>query len=127
MHILVLLKHLSQIVHIVLEVLALVSVLTMKVSIALLILDLFFNILLVKSDNTLLQLFEISDVVKALKYIILELLFEAFLLIELFSQVSDFIGQTFLSHTQIINDKSEILIHSVEVLQLLSHLICLLI
>ena len=78
-------------------------------------------------NNSLLQFFEISDVMKALKNIILEFLFIAFLLFKLLSQILNLVGQTFLSHSKIINDQSQILVNSVEVLQLLSHLICLLV
>ena len=62
MDILVLLEHLSQIVHIVFKVLALICILAMKISISLLILYLFFHVLFVKADHSLLELLEISYV-----------------------------------------------------------------
>lgn len=125
--ILVFLEHLSQIADVVLEVLALVSVLAVEVCIALLILDFLLDVLLVEADDTLLELLEVSDVVKALEHIVLELLLEALLLIELFSQVRHLVSETFLSHTQVVHDQCEVLVHTVKVLELLSHLVCLLI
>jgi len=41
--------------------------------------------------------------------------------------VSDLVCETLLAHSQIIHDKCEILIHTVEVLELLTHLVGLLI
>ena len=99
----------------------------MEISVSLLILYLFLNILLVKSDNSLLKLFEVGNVMEALENIILELLFKLLLLIQLVSKVLNFIGKTFLSHSEIIDDQSKILIDSVEMLEFLSHLISLLI
>ena len=98
MDILILLKHLPQIVHIIFKVLALVRIFTVKISVTLLILDFLLDVLFVKTNDTLLKLLEISDVMKALEDIILELLFEALLLIQLFPQMSDLIGETLLSH-----------------------------
>jgi len=127
MDILVLLEHLSQIIHIVFKVLALIGILAMKVSISLLILDLFFDILFVKADDSFLELLEISNMMEALEDIVLELLLEALLFIKLLPQMSDLICQTFLSHTQIVHDKRKILVNTIEMLELLTHLISLLI
>ena len=69
-----------------------------------------------QTNNPFLQFLEVGNVMKTLKDIILELLFKAFLFIELFSQVCDFIGQAFLAHTKIIDNKSQVLIHTVKVL-----------
>ena len=63
----------------------------MKISISLLILDLFFHVLFVKADYSFLELLEISDVMKALEYVVLELLLEALLLIKLLPQMSDLV------------------------------------
>lgn len=125
MDILIFLEHLSKIVHIIFQVLALICVFSVKISVTLFILDLFLNILFVKSNCSLLQFLEVSNVMKTFEDIILELLFEPLLFIELFSQVCNFIVQTLLTHSQIVNDQSQVLIHSIEVLQLLSHLVCL--
>jgi hypothetical protein len=103
-HILVLLEHLAKIVHIVFKILALIGILTMKVGVALLILHLFLHILLVKTNDALLELLEVGNVMKTLEYVILELLFEAFLIIKGFSEVSDLVSKTFLPHSKIIND-----------------------
>jgi hypothetical protein len=103
-HILVLLEHLAKIVHIVFKILALIGILAMKVGVALLILHLFLHILLVKTNDALLELLEVGNVMKTLEYVILELLFEAFLIIKGFSEVSDLVSKTFLPHSKIIND-----------------------
>ena len=71
----------------------------MKVSISLLIFDLFLDVLFVEADDALLKFLEVSNVMEALENIVLELLLEALLVIELFSQVSHLIGQTLLSHS----------------------------
>jgi hypothetical protein len=39
--------------------------------------------------------------------------------------VGHLIGQTLLSHSKIINDQSQILVDTIEMLKLLSHLVCL--
>jgi hypothetical protein len=62
---------------------------------------------------------------EALENIVLELLLEALLVIELFSQVSHLISQALLSHSKIINDQSKILVNTIKMLKLLSHLVCL--
>lgn len=62
---------------------------------------------------------------EALENIVLELLLETLLVIELFSQVGHLIGQTLLSHSKIINDQSQILVDTIEMLKLLPHLVCL--
>jgi len=81
MNVLVLLKHLSQIVNIVFEVLALICIFSVKISVSLFIFHLFLDIFFVETDHTLLQLLEICNVMKAFKNIIFELLFEALMLI----------------------------------------------
>jgi len=74
MHILILLQHLPQVVYIVFQVLSLVCVLSVQVSVSLLVLDFFFDILLMQSDNSFFEFLEICNVVKALKYIVFEFL-----------------------------------------------------
>lgn len=125
--VLVLLEHLSQIINIIFEVLALVSILSVEVSISLLILDLFLDILFVEADHTLLQLLEVGNVMKTFKDVILELLLEALLLIKILSQMSDLIGQAFLTHAQVIDNKSQVLVNTIEMLELLTHLVSLLV
>jgi len=119
--ILILLEHQSQVVNVVFQVSSLLSVLFMDVGVSSLVLDLFFDVLFMESNDTSLKLLEISDVVKDLKNIVLELLLVSFLLVKVLSQVFDLGGQTLLSHSEIIHDKSKILIDSVEMLQLLPH------
>jgi len=119
--ILILLEHESQVVNVVFQVSSLLSVLFMDVGVSGLVLDLFFDVLFMESNDTSLKLLEISDVVKDLKNIVLELLLVSLLLIKVLSQVFDLGGQTLLSHSEIIHDKSKILIDSVEMLQLLPH------
>jgi len=80
-HILIFLKHLPQVVHIVLKVLALVSIFTVKVCVTLLILNLLLDVFLVETDDTLLELLEVGNVMQAFEDVVLELLLEAFLLI----------------------------------------------
>ena len=126
-YILIFLKHLPQVIHIVLKVLALVSIFTVKVCVTLLILNLLLDVFLVETDDALLELLEVGNVMQAFEDVVLELLLEAFLLIKLLPQVSDLISETLLAHSQIINNKCEVLIHTVEVLELLTHLVGLLI
>lgn len=99
----------------------------MEIGIALLIFNLFFYVLLMKTNDALLKFFKVGNVVKAFEDIVLKLLLEAFLVIKLLSQVGNLIGQALLSHAEIVDDQSEVLVHSVEVLKLLSHLVGLLI
>ena len=81
MYILIFWEHLFNVVHIILQLLTLICILAMKISVSLLILNFFFDIFLMKADDSLLQLFEISDVMKTFENIILELLFEALLFV----------------------------------------------
>jgi hypothetical protein len=59
--------------------------------------------------------------------VVLKLLLVGLLLIEFFLEVFNLVGETFLSHSQIINDKRKILVNSVEMFQFLTHFTCLLI
>jgi len=93
----------------------------MNISIPGLVLDLFFDILLMKSDDSSLELLEVSDVMKNFEDIILELLLVTFLFIKRLSKVFNLGGKTLLSHSKIINNKCQILVDSVEMLKLLSH------
>jgi len=126
-NILILLKHLPEVVDIVFQVPSLIGILSMEISVSLLILHLFLNILLVKPNHTLLKFLEVCNVMQAFENVILELLLVAFLLLKLLSQVLHFVGETLLSHSEIVNDQGEVLVHSVEVFQLLSHLVSLLV
>jgi hypothetical protein len=75
-----------------------------QISVALLILDLFFHIFFVKANDALFKFLEVSDVMQALKHVVLELLLETFLIVELLSQVSHLVCQTLLSHSQIVDN-----------------------
>ena len=99
----------------------------MKVCVTLLIFNLLLDVFLVETDDALLELLEIGYVMQAFEDVVLELLLEAFLLIKLLSQVSNLVCETLLSHSQIIHDKCEVLIHTVEMLEFLTHLVSLLI
>ena len=114
--ILIFLKHLSQVVHILLEILSLLGILSVKIVVTSLVLDLLLDVLLVQADNSRLKLLEVGDVMKDLVNVILELLLVALLLIKILSKVLDVVGKTLLSHSEIVYDKSQILIDSVEVL-----------
>jgi hypothetical protein len=124
---LILLEHLSQIVDIVFQVSSLGSIFTMEISVTSLVFDFFLDVLLMESNHTSLKLLEISDMMKAFEHIIFELLLETLLFIKLCSEILDFVSQTFLSHSQIINNQSQVLVDSIEMSQFLSHLVCLLI
>jgi hypothetical protein len=63
----------------------------------------------------------------ALEDVISELLLEVGLLIKLNAQVCHFISQSLLPHSKIINNEGEVLIDSVEVLELSSHFVCLIV
>ena len=121
MDVLVLLEHESQVVNVVLQVSSLLSVLFVDIGVSGLVLDLLFHVFLVQSDDSSLQLFEVSDVMENLEDIILEFLLVALLLVQLLPQVFDLGGQTLLSHSQIVNDQSQVLVHPVKMLQLLPH------
>jgi len=59
-----------------------------------------------KTDDASLELFEVSDMMKTIEYIIFELFLEALLLIELCPEILDLVSKTFLSHSEIIDDQS---------------------
>ena len=61
------------------------------------------------------------------KKIIFESLLIVILSIYFHSIVCDFVCKTLLSHSKIINDQSQILIHTIKMLQFRPHLVCLLI
>jgi hypothetical protein len=60
---------------------------------------------------------------QAIENVIFKVLFVTFLLIKFVSQLLDFISQTFLSHSQVINDKSQVLIYSIKEFKFNSHLV----
>lgn len=80
-----------------------------------------------EANDSSLELLEVSDVVECLEDVILELLFVVLLFIQALSEILNLISQTFLSHSQIIDDKGQVLVDTIEVLQLLSHLVGLLV
>ena len=75
-----------------------------------------------EANDSGLELLEVSDVVECLKDVILELLFVVLLFIQALSEILNLVSQTFLSHSQIIDDKGQVLVDTIEMLQLLSHL-----
>jgi hypothetical protein len=121
MNILIFLEHESQIIDVVFKISSLLSIFFMNISISSLVLDLFFDILLMKSDDSSLELLEVSDVMKNFEDIILELLLVTFLFIKRLSKVFNLGSKTFLSHSKIINNKCQVLVDSVEMLKFLSH------
>jgi hypothetical protein len=70
----------------------------------------------VETNDTSFQLFVVSCVMQRLIYIILEFLFVGLLLIKFLSEILHFICETFLSHSEIIHNKSKVLIDSIKVL-----------
>jgi len=126
-NILILLQHLSQIINIVFEVFALIGILSVQIGVTLLILDLFFHVFFVKADDALFKFLEVCDVMQALENVVLELLLETLLVVKLLSQVSHLVCQTLLSHSQVVDNESQILVYTVEMLKLLSHFVSLLI
>jgi len=80
-----------------------------------------------EANDSGLELLEVSDVMECLKDVILELLLVVLLFIQALSEILDLVSQTFLSHSQIIDDKGQVLIDTIEMLQLLSHLVGLLV
>jgi hypothetical protein len=79
MDLLIFLEHSSEIVDILLQEFTFLRELLVQVSFTTFPLHLFFDIFLMKSDYTSLQLLEISDVMEALENIIFESLFLGFL------------------------------------------------
>lgn len=122
---LVLLKHLAKVSYVLFKMLALVAILFVQVIVTLLILYLFKDILFMKTNYSSFQLFEIVNMEQNFVNVVFELLLIGLLLIQFFLEVFNFMGQTFLSHTQIINNKCKILVNSVEMLQFLAHFACL--
>ena len=78
-----------------------------------------------QSDDSFLKLFVVSNMMKGLIDVIFKLLLVVFLFVQILSQILDLVGQAFLSHSQIINNQSKVLVDSVEMLQLLSHFVSL--
>ena len=95
----------------------------MHIGITSFIFDFFLDIVLVKTDNTLLELLKVCNMMKSFKNIIFELFLVALLFIKNCLQGPDLIGETLLSHSEIINNQSQVLVHSIKMLQFLSHLI----
>jgi hypothetical protein len=123
MNVLVFLEHLSQIVDTILEVLASVCKLSVDVRVASLVLEFLLDILLVQSHYALLHLGIVGNCVHALENVIGELLLLVCLLIQAYPEIGDFISQAFLSHAQIVDYQCQILVHSIEVLELAPHLV----
>ena len=80
-----------------------------------------------ETNDTSLELLEVSDVVQDFEDIILELSLVVLLVIKLHSENFDFVGETLLSHSQVVDNECQVLVDSVEVLELLAHLVCLLV
>ena len=64
---------------------------------------------------------------KTFENVIFELLLETLLVIKALSQMSDLVCKSFLSHPQVVHNECQVLVHSVKVLKLLSHLVGLLV
>jgi len=80
-HILVLLKHGSQVVHVVLQVFSLLRVLLVQVGVATFLFHLLLHVLLVQADNSRLQLFKVGDVVQNFENVVFKCLLVALLLV----------------------------------------------
>jgi len=116
--------HSLQVVHVLLEPSSLESVVAMNISVGALILAAFvFDVDLVKSDHASLQLLVICDVMQAIENIIFELLLVSLLVVEHLSEVLHLVGESLLPHAEIVDDKSQVLIDPIEMLQLLPHLV----
>lgn len=124
---LIFLKHLSQVVDVIFKVSSFTGIFSMKVSVTSFILDFFLDVLFVKTDDTSFKLFKVCDMMKTIKDIIFELLLEALLFIKFGSKILDLISETFLPHSEIIDNQCQVLIDSIEMSELLSHLVSLLI
>lgn len=80
-----------------------------------------------EANNSSLELFEISYMMEHLVNIVLELFLVVLLLIQVSPQLLYIVCESLLSHSEIVHDKCQILIDSVEMLELLSHLVGLLV
>jgi hypothetical protein len=125
--VLVFLKHGSEVVDVVLKILSLLRVLLVQVSVSSLLLHLFLDILLVQTNDSCLQLLKVGDVVENLKHIILEGFFVTLLLVKVLTKLLHLISKTFLTHSQIVNNQSQVLVDSVEELEFLAHFVGLLV
>lgn len=85
MHILIFSQHLLEIVYATLKILSLISILSVNVSAASLILDFLLDILLVKSYSSSFEFFEIMHTMQTFKYIIFKALFEKVLGVYLYA------------------------------------------
>ena len=106
MDILVFLQHLPEVVYIIFKISSLVSILSVQVSVTLFVLDFFLHIFFVQSYDTFLQLFEVGNMSQGFEDIVLELLLVRLLLVQISLQVLHFIGQTFLPHSEIVDNQS---------------------
>jgi hypothetical protein len=127
MHFLIFLEHRPKVGHIIFKISSLISILPVEVGVPLFIFDFFLDVFLVESNHSFLELLEVGDMVEAFEHIVFEFLFVALLLIELLSQVVDLVRESFLSHPEVVDDQSQVLVDPVEMFELLSHFVRLLI
>jgi hypothetical protein len=114
-------------VHILLQILAQLLELEGCIGIILpLGLDLFGHVHFVKTNDRLLELLVVSDVVEGVVDLIFELLLLLFLTLEDLSQVTVLADQPTHTHTQVLNDQTQVHEDSLKVSLLLLHLVCLL-
>ena len=93
------------------------NLLYVKVRLPCLLLDLLLlDVDLVKTDDLLLKLLEIREVIQTLKNIILELLFETVLLLDVHFDALCFILHSGCLHTHIFNDQLEVGVHACKML-----------
>lgn len=102
-------------------------ILTVHVRVTSLVTHFLLYVNLVETNNSLLEFLVVRGMVQALIDIVLELLLVGFLFVKFCAEVLHFVSQTFLSHSEIINDQGQVLIYPVEVFQLLTHFVGLLI
>ena len=100
------------------------DVLPMCISVALHVRFLFLNPLLVETDDTSLEGFEVVvAAVEDLEAVISELFHFSFLLLELFAQLLQLGRETLLTHAEVFNDEGQVLIDSLEVEDFRTHLV----
>ena len=114
--------------HTVLQLLALIGVFVQWISLASVELFLLEDPGPVKSDDSLLQLFEIVLILAVGRVeILLKAALHFLLLVDGLLKLGRLLGESLLSHAEIVDDEHQVLVYAVELLLLGSHLIGLLI
>jgi len=112
------------VVHILFQILPLFLELTGEVAVVLVLLfEFFLHINLVEAYDLLLQLFKIANRVQTIVYIVFELFNFTFLLFENRSQLPLFKNKALLSHSEILNNQTQVVVDALKVLFLLFHLV----